>query len=385
MDDPELIELHERNVRIEQFRKVREKVIKTTPNEEGDIDWEEAGKALKEKEARDAVILMAKDLVNIQFPPVTWLVDGLIPSEGFTALTGTPASYKSFLTEHLAVCLTSNLPFLGQFAVTPINVMILDKENSLPLLQERFRKLGLKEEAELYLLQDPDSFKLREDDHLNWLVQFVKEKKIGLLIIDSFAHIHKGDENDSQAVVETFERLKKIPCAILFIHHHRKTIKFFTGTPLESIRGSSDIAAELESHIAVDQVTTGLRIAQYKNRRGELTKPFLVSPVITETSLTFSYGGDVNDEQTKSNKARELILDLFSSTPAWLKQDLITNFDGQIGQRTIEDVTKSLVKEGLLIEDWQGQRRLYRLSQELSQTANVPISYVEQSYLEDVQ
>lgn len=346
----------------------------------------EGEKLLDEKVVREAPIISAKDLMTIKYPETTWIVEGLIPSEGFTALTGTPASYKSFLTEHLAVCLTSDSLFLNHFKVTPTSVFILDKENSLPLLQTRFTKLGLKEEAELYFLQDPDSFKIQSDEHLNWLISFIKDKQIGLLIIDSFAHVHKGDENDSQAIVATFERLKQIPCAILFIHHHRKTIKFFTGTPLESIRGSSDIAAELESHIAVDQTTTGLRVAQYKNRRGELTQPFLITPLATEETMSFSYGGQIEEEVEKAERAKELIIELLISSGEIARKQIVEALSEEVGRNSIDTALRTLEDGKQLKIRFEGRSKFFSLSPDVSPyQGDSPISPLEQSYLEEVE
>lgn len=265
-----------------------------------------------------------KELFEKEFPPTTWLVEGLIPSEGFTALTGTPASYKSFLTEHLAICLTQeDTPFLGHFPVTPGAVLFIDKENPLSLLKDRLLKLGATPDSKMYFLQEPDQYNIHNPEDITWTSNFIRENDIKLVIIDSFVHVHRGDENDSQAIAATFEILKQLPCAVLFIHHHRKTIKFFTGTPLESIRGSSDIAAELESHLAVDQVPGGLRIAQYKNRRGELIQPFLVSPIITEESVSFSYGGGISEEVSKLNQTKDLIREILISDASIGRKELI--------------------------------------------------------------
>ena len=272
-----------------------------------------------------------------------------------------------------------------QFEVTKSSVLIIDKENSKLLIQDRFKKLGLTGDPEIYLLDDPDSFNLTNDESLSWLIQFVLEKNIKLVIIDSFVHIHKGDENDSIAIASTFEELKKIPCAILFIHHHRKTIKFFTGTLLESIRGSSDIAAELTSHIAIDIIQTGIKITQGKNRWGALIKPFIVTPLITEESIKFEYGGEIEEEVVKSERARNLIIAHLQQYGETARQQILQVLSEEIGRNSIDIALKTMEKNNELRVRFEGKSKYLSLSPDLSPyQGHTEISPLEQSYLEEV-
>lgn len=341
-------------------------------------------KALEEGIIPPQEVYSMSSLLEIKFPPQVWLVEGLLPAEGFTALTGVPASYKSFLTEHLAICIAQNQPFLGHFPVTQGAVLLIDKENPLSLLQERFLALGATKEAPIWVLQDPDHFKLQDEATLTWTINFIKENQISLVIIDSFIHILKGDENNSQDIAATFEKLKLLPCAVCFIHHHRKTIRFFTGTPLETIRGSSDIAAEVESHLAVDQIPTGLRIAQYKNRRGKLNNPFLVIPQITEDTIKFEYKGELEEETLKKDRARYLIIDHLSTVGETARKTLLEVLSEQVGRDSIDKAIKQMEKEGELLIRYEGRAKYLSLSPHVSPgPGNEEISLLEQSYLEE--
>lgn len=384
MEPEERIDL---NLRLEEFKKIQEKIKATTPNEDGDIDWPEAQTALKDKEAKESDTFTIRDLLNINFPPTVWLVDKLIPAEGFTAITGAPASYKSFITEHLALCIASGQPFLDTIPTNQGAVLIIDKENPLSLLQERFKKMGLEGDPPVYFLQQPDQFEIMKDDHLAWIINFIKEKNIKLVILDSFSHIHRGDENDSMAVVKTFERLKQFKCATIFIHHHRKSIKFFTGTVLETIRGSSDIGAEVESHLALDVVPTGIKITQSKNRRAELAKPFTIIPLITEDSIKFEYGGEMEEETSKIQKAKILIIELLTVNGETKRQDIIQILSEKVGQRSIDTVLKQMETDNETTNRFEKKNKYISLSKSLLQSplqfANDEISLSEQSYLEN--
>ena len=331
-------------------------------------------------------ILTIKELFKHQFPPIIWLVKDLIPATGFTAITGPPYAYKSFLSEYLAICVAAKQPFLNQFEVTQGNVLIIDKENAKVLIKTRMQKLNCPDNANIYLLENPDSFNLLDDDTLNWTTQFCLENNIKLVIIDSFVHIHKGDENDSIAIAKTFDALRQIPATIIFIHHHRKTIKFFTGTLLESIRGSSDIGAEIEAHLAIDPISTGLRITQGKNRWAQPIKPFIVIPLITEESAIFEYGGEIDEEVSKIEKAKELIIDFLALNGETKRQDILQALSDQVSQRSIDIAFKQMTTDNDITSRLEKKNKYISLSQSRLQSrlqiANETISVSQQSYLQ---
>src|SRR3990167_6971859 len=237
-----------------------------------------------------------------------------------------------------------NLPFLNHFIVTQGSVLIIDKENPLSLLQERFRKLGTPEDAPIYFLQNPDYYKLQDEKHLKWTINFIKENDIKLVILDSFVHIHKGDENDSQA-----------------------------------------IAAEVESHLAVDQINNTLKIAQYKNRRGELIKPFSVNPITTEDSITFQYNGIIEEEVEKSEKARFHIIELLQKSGELTRKTITETLSEMVGRDSIDKAIKKMEINKEIISRLEGRNKYIKLSPDyLPESGDTTISSLEQSYLEEI-
>lgn len=333
-------------------------------------------------------LIRAKELVEFEYPETKWLVQDLIPAVGFTAITGAPYTYKSFITEHLAIAISMNQPLFGHFQVTQGAVLMIDKENSKNLLKERLLKLGFKDDPDIYFVDEPDKFQLSDKVVFEWTREFVAEKEIKLIVLDSFIHIHKGEENDSGAIAKTFEMLKGLGCAIVFIHHHRKTIKFFTGTVLESIRGSSDIGAELESHIALDSLNEKLRITQGKNRWGTLLPPFTVLPLITDSGAVFQYEGEIEDYKSKSEQARVAILTALEQTPEISRKIFIEMLSVSISQRVIVEQLKQLENDAIIGANIKNREKWYHLLdrsivQTDMQSAQDEVSTLEQSFLED--
>jgi hypothetical protein len=57
--------------------------------------------------------ITAAALLQKDFPPIPWLVDGVIPGEGLTLLAGAPKVGKSWLTLQLALAVSSGGDFWG--------------------------------------------------------------------------------------------------------------------------------------------------------------------------------------------------------------------------------------------------------------------------------
>ena len=105
--------------------------------------------------------------------------------------------------------------------------------------------------------------------------------------------------------------------AILFIHHHRKPQGFGQKTNSQSIRGSSDIIASLDSHLAVDRRDENLTITQTKMRLQKELKPFKAKLGLTaEGKQIFEYQGEDNGENARLLEACEAIIKVLSTAIA---------------------------------------------------------------------
>lgn len=334
--------------------------------------------------------ITSKELLERDFPPQQYLVKDFIKSYGFTAISGPPYSFKSFLALYFLICIASGKKVFDKFEVEqPGACLIIDKENELVMLQERLKMLGVSSESDLpiHFLVLPEKYTLTDSKILEWTIEFVKKNQIVLILYDSFIHIHKGNENDSDAVRSTFTLLKQIPCAKMFITHHRKPTRFETGTILDRIRGSSDIGAELENHLAMDVFgEDAIRITQGKNRGGKLLKPFTVKPVITPTTAIFEYGGEVTEEMSKGDQARKLIIDLLADGKEKSRKEIVDSLISVIGESTIDTALKFMESRKEIEIKFEGRSKIVNLKMNvlpMSYSKTNEFSLLEQSYLDE--
>lgn len=373
-------------------------------------DTEESS-ALRDSENNDIIsldvpVFTLNDLLNRQFPDTEWLVKPLIPTQALVAISGAPGNYKSWITQHLAICIASDILLFDKFDVTRSSVLIIDKENNLRLIKQRFEALGGQSDLKIYFfdLKSTD-FSTENQEGLEMVCNFVRNNHIKLVILDSLIRVHKQDENSASGMAQVFGAIRKIQDAgasVLFTHHHRKQSIFnrsgVSGVS-ENLRGSSDILAAVDCHLAVDKLEDGIKITQTKLRQQQSIKPFkikLESLPESEDKVKFVYLGEVEEDKIKKEDAKGVILLLLEESQL-KRQELIDQLvkDGICGQRTAETALIELVKEEKIVrtstkpyiyslpsEDSANRNTIYDL-----QVAGSPIepTQSELSYMEEVE
>lgn len=198
-------------------------------------------------------IKTAAELLKMQFPPVNWIVEGLI-GEGLTMIVGAPKIGKSWFVLGLALAAAQEEGrFLGQLPATAKGVLYLALEDTDRRLQSRLKKMGAME---------TNNFQIATQwkDGLIGLKNYLSSHKdIDLVIIDTLARF--ADIEDMNAYAETTNALAGIKriaddlkIAIVVIHHagKGKNIKPGKGYDwMESALGSTGLTGTTDSTIYI--------------------------------------------------------------------------------------------------------------------------------------
>ena len=249
------------------------------------------------------------DLMSKEFPAAQFSVDHLVPLPGITVISGDPATYKTWILLHIALCVSAGDRVFGAFGVTRSPVLIVDEESQPRLLQERLKRLTERDFHDIHFIS-LENFKLTEPD-IKFILEYCKQYDIKLIIFDSFVRVSGAkDENDASSVSAAFESLKpllKAEVAILLAHHNSK--RSGEGHAGHAMRGSSDILAALDSHIGVKRdESRAVELTQTKNRFEEEIKPFRVSILIDDGRFEFDYEGESERPKSKREEIREAVI-----------------------------------------------------------------------------
>lgn len=217
--------------------------------------------------------LSADQLLLGEPTPVPWLIhappadDGSIPggllAEGDIGIIGAASGTgKTWLGAELSFSLATMVPLFDQFIIArPCRVMVMDEESSAWLLRRRWLKVLKGHGAEptnfverywanlsIYVDQ---GFSFDDDRSLAALYEEARAFKPDIILFDTLARVHRRPENDNSAIASLFEdRIKpfkrELGCAILFMHHVRKTSKDAPNDPASMLRGASDLKGQLD-------------------------------------------------------------------------------------------------------------------------------------------
>jgi hypothetical protein len=208
-----------------------------------------------------------KSIYDYDCKGIDYAIQDFIACAAITLIASESGSGKTTVMSHAAHAIANGKSFLGYPAQPPRKVLFLDRENALPVLIERFERLGIK---------DSGNFKYW-GNHVTGNVPFPLPNIVTewvantnpkpVVIVDSLIAFLEGKENSSDDIRKFFNRfdvLKTLGAAIVVLHHSGKTEN------TKQYRGSSDIKGAIDNGYSLvnagDNRLTNLTLTAFKTR-----------------------------------------------------------------------------------------------------------------------
>lgn len=179
------------------------------------------------KVSKGLSIISASDLQKEDFPPITYLVDGLLP-EGTSLLVAAPKIGKSWYVLDMGLKIASGLPFLNKFT-TKSGVLYLALEDTHRRLQDRMNKLlqNNPTPTSFYFSTEASSI---DNGLIESLEATIKDKPdIKLIIIDTLQKIRSQSKAGNNVYQQDYAEIGAIKSfadkhsiSVMFVHHLRK-------------------------------------------------------------------------------------------------------------------------------------------------------------------
>lgn len=181
---------------------------------------------------------------------VDWLVQDFLTVGGFSVIAGSPKSGKSTLTRQLAVAISRGGEFLGRQAKQG-KVLYLALEEQDAMLQHQFRKLGVREEDEIYIHTGGISGK----DRIDVISAAIHELSPVLVVGDTLGLLADikdlNNYNEVNVALAKYRDIaRKTKAHIITVHHTNKG----EGTGANRILGSNAIFGAVDNAIIFDQI-----------------------------------------------------------------------------------------------------------------------------------
>lgn len=251
------------------------------------------------------------DFLEMDIPPVEFIVDHIILKHGRTMISAAPNKGKSLMAQNLALATTSMMnTVLGKFLAKRARVLYLDFEMGESQVKERFKKMlsGDPIGAENLFINCLLGKDILEEKFKQGLEKRIQDLNADLLIIDPIGSAWTGDENDKEQVSRLTSYLdsliSRFKISILFVHHWRKAYQKQKGGG-EMAAGSYKFNAWVDVHITLDGEINSLIISCEKARATERFPP-IKAKLNTDTML-FEYIGNCEKKYTE-----ETLLELYS-------------------------------------------------------------------------
>jgi hypothetical protein len=245
---------------------------------------------------------------------VNWVVEGMVPEGSIVLWAGESGSYKTWLSLWLAKAVHDGGDFLGRkTARRPI--LYLDRENPIPLIQERCSILGIQfsQAFRFWCGWQPDPPPTIGDRRLLEIARTMKP----LIVFDSFIRFHGADENSATEMGRVMGEVRALANAgaVVILQHHKPKAE---GT---QYRGSSDIKAGVDVAFAVTYAKEEetLTIQCFKNRFGE-------EPTITvKPQLDNGKPFEVTQDQAlrQKHEAEQTLLTIIKGQPGVIQGEIV--------------------------------------------------------------
>jgi hypothetical protein len=201
------------------------------------------------------------------------------------------------------------------------------------------------------------------------LVRHIQEVKPALIVLDPFRRVHDLEENDSRVMSRLFTGLRRLaagtpPCSFLLVHHLKKASEHSGGT-LDRLRGSTDIAASVDSLVEVTGELGNLRLRHAKSKRGPTQGEFLVLGECIDGTASLRFA----EVEAKSSGQRGAVRAWVIRTLAGSELSLrglagAAKVDGY-GRDRLETVLRELIEEHLVtVTDGHGRSHIHRLTEQ---------------------
>lgn len=313
---------------------------------------------------KDKVVSYAS-LITTKFPEIVWLVDKIIPDECLTMISGSPASFKTWLMLDLAICITSGKKFLNQFDVKKDKILFVDEESGERIIQRRLLQLTKESVLDIKFLCYKD-FKLSASDEI---ISYCLENNIGVVIIDSLIRVHSGEENSSKEMSKLYDELKKYKknnISVIIAHHNKKTGNN-QHNPSEDVRGSSEIVASVDAGISIRSLKEKkqLKITPHKCRIAEEHKPFTIDISDTDGFVSFNYSGEIESiKESKIQTAKDSIINLLSGGQEMYQKEIIESLKNTVGESSVKESLKELLSNKTIsLRKGDGNIQYYKLNE----------------------
>jgi hypothetical protein len=204
-----------------------------------------------------------------------WLIKEILP-KGILVFISAPAKAgKTTLALHLAICLTTGRPFLGEYSIRRsrrVKVLYISLEDHMGETKVKVKNmLNGRRFPKYFLLLNANSINLPDD--FGKINADIENSKADVVVFDTLRRSHTSDENSSSDMSPILNGLRKIvrerKITVIIIHHTGHEVKHKENSG-DWLRGTSDYNAVWETLIGLEKFSGSVKTRVFHKYRSGL-------------------------------------------------------------------------------------------------------------------
>jgi AAA domain/DnaA N-terminal domain len=292
-----------------------------------------------------------------------WLIERLWSASAVGIVSGPPKALKTWTALEMAIAVAAGVPCLSSFPVHRSGVVLLyAAEEPLPALHSRLQALARNHGLQLDDLDirviAADSLRLDRQHDREKLTATVAFHHPVLLILDPLIRLHGLDENQSGPMAELlgyFRALQRSTgTAIAIVHHSRKN-GGSSSAPGQSLRGSSDLYAFVDSLVSLDRRRDQVTISA-EHRSAPALAPLPIELVPAEESNqcpSLRLRAPVDDSTPMGADLPDRILQCLAAARVPVTTDVLRS-NLQVRKQRVIEALRGLLARGLVMRTENG-------------------------------
>jgi hypothetical protein len=293
----------------------------------------------------------AKELQTMTFNPVTFLLPGLIPSEGITLVCSKPKVGKSWLLLDLCISATANRYVLGDLQVMQGDVLLLALEDSNRRLQLRTTKY-----LPTFTGEWPSGLTMATqwrrvdqgglDDIRDWVETVRKAgRKVAFVAIDVLKMIRPPNRRgispydcDYDAIMGLHNLAIELGIAIIIAHHTRKAE---AEDLIDKVSGTFGLVGAADTIIVIERRSQGTVF----DVRGRDVESDELAVQFSKETARWTILGNAAEVHQSETKAKILDAICYNSEPVTPK--FVTDHTG-LSHSTVRGTMRRMVLDGTI-------------------------------------
>lgn len=196
-----------------------------------------------------------------------WIVPRAILRGGVHFITAPAGGGKSWAAVDLVRACATGGKWLDAVEAKPCRVLYINEEMGAGQFWLRAKRIGGTLENMFTLQQE--QVKLDNPEHLQAILDFVKDERIEVVVLDTLVRVHAYDENSNTEMARLYDKVRRmnvLGVAVVALHHHKKGKGADNAVSHEQMRGAGEIAAQADLIASIDQSEGVYRFRTTKNR-----------------------------------------------------------------------------------------------------------------------